>query len=78
MSPAIETFGTHRIIFGSAPALPIQDLAKATLNDTAIEQPISSDRWYATLRKVVTEIGETQEAVDDILGANAARVYQLE
>ena len=58
--------------------MPIQDLAKATLNDTAIEQPISSDRWYATLRKVVTEIGETQEAVDDILGANAARVYQLE
>jgi len=78
VSPAIETIGTHRIIFGSSPSLPLKDLAQATLHETQLQQPISSDCWYGTLRKTVTEIGEGQQAVDDILGGNASRVYQLE
>jgi hypothetical protein len=56
----------------------LPDLARATLSDTSLSQPISPDRWYGVLRKVVTEIGEGQEAVDGILGGNAARVYQLD
>lgn len=78
VSPAIETFGTHRLIFGSSSALPLPDLALATLNETSLSQPISPDKWYGVLRKVVTEIGEGQEAVDGILGGNAAKVYQLD
>ena len=78
VSPAIETIGTHRIIFGSSPVLPLADLARATLNDTDLQQPIPSDRWYGVLRKTITEIGEGQQAVNDILGGNASRVYQLD
>lgn len=78
MSPAIETFGTHRLIFGSAPALPLEELTKSVTGAGGLEQPVSSDKWYGILRKAITELGETQEAVDGIFGINAAKVYQLD
>ena len=71
MSPAIESFGTHRIIFGTAPAT-------APTSTGASSCPISETEWYAVLRKAVTELGEGAEAVDSIFGATAAKVYDLE
>jgi predicted TIM-barrel fold metal-dependent hydrolase len=77
VSPAIETFGTHRIIFGSFPALPIADLVNGREEAVSLEQPISTDEWYAVLRKVISELGEDGEAMTGVMGRNAAEVYDL-
>lgn len=76
--PSIETFGTHRLIYGSSPALPLADLAHATGADTDLQQPISSEEWYGVIRRVVTEIGEGASAITDFMGGNAANVYGLQ
>ncbi|ORY21479.1 hypothetical protein BCR39DRAFT_553579 [Naematelia encephala] len=78
LSPTIEAIGTHRVIFGSDPALTIEDLKNNTLNIVDLAQPIPSGEWYALLRKSVAELGEGEEAMSDIMGGNAAGVYQLQ
>ncbi|WWD21977.1 hypothetical protein CI109_106465 [Kwoniella shandongensis] len=77
ISPAIETFGTHRIIFGSTPALPLPDLEKVTPIPGTLEQPIANGEWYTILRKVVSELGEGVEEMTGVMGDNAKRVYEL-
>ncbi|WVO15753.1 hypothetical protein L204_103415 [Cryptococcus depauperatus] len=77
MSHAIETFGTHRLIFGSFPALPLADLEHISSVKGQLKQPISNDEWYAVLRKCVSELGEVTEAMTAIMGGNAAMVYDL-
>ncbi|GFZ49035.1 hypothetical protein JCM24511_06785 [Saitozyma sp. JCM 24511] len=77
VAPAIETFGTHRIIFGSFPALPLPELVRARQEDVPLHQPISNEEWYAVLRKVVSELGEDAEAMTEIMGGNGAKVYEL-
>ncbi|WVQ83868.1 hypothetical protein IAT38_006012 [Cryptococcus sp. DSM 104549] len=77
VSPAIETFGTHRIIFGSSPALPLPDLDRVSVTIGELEQPIDNGEWYSVLRKCVTELGEGKEEVTGIMGGNAAGVYLL-
>jgi predicted TIM-barrel fold metal-dependent hydrolase len=77
VAPAIETFGTHRIIFGSFPALPLAELVRARQEDMPLDQPISNEEWYAVLRKVVSELGEDAEAMTEIMGGNGAKVYEL-
>ncbi|CAK9784317.1 hypothetical protein CC85DRAFT_284854 [Cutaneotrichosporon oleaginosum] len=69
IGPAIEAFGTHRIVFGSQPALPP--------TDPAIIVPVSGAAWYALLRKCVSELGEESEAMTAIMGKNAEEVYGL-
>ncbi|ADV24297.1 hypothetical protein I305_04979 [Cryptococcus gattii E566] len=78
-SHAIETFGTHRLIFGSSPALPLSDLEHVSHTHTVgeLEQPISNGEWYAVLRKCVAELGEGVEEMTGVMGANAAAVYDL-
>lgn len=77
VAPAIETFGTHRIIFGSFPALPLPELVRARQEDVPLHQPISNEEWYAVLRKVVSELGEDAEAITEVMGGNGAKVYEL-
>lgn len=79
VSHAIETFGTHRLIFGSSPALPLSDLKHVSHTHTVgeCEQPISNGEWYAVLRKCVAELGEGMEEMTGVMGANAAGVYDL-
>lgn len=79
VSHAIETFGTHRLIFGSSPALPLSDLEHVSHTHTVgeLEQPISNGEWYAVLRKCVAELGEGVEEMTGVMGANAAAVYDL-
>ncbi|OWZ71946.1 hypothetical protein AYX14_02622 [Cryptococcus neoformans] len=79
VSHAIETFGTHRLIFGSSPALPLSDLKHVSHTHTVgeCEQPISNGEWYAVLRKCVAELGEGVEEMTGVMGANAAGVYDL-
>ncbi|WVF70161.1 hypothetical protein IAT40_004949 [Kwoniella sp. CBS 6097] len=77
VSPAIEAFGTHRIIFGSTPALPLPDLTKVSPIPGDLEQPISNGEWYSVLRKVVSELGENKEEMTGVMGGNAAKVYAL-
>ncbi|KAK4684553.1 hypothetical protein P7C73_g5623, partial [Tremellales sp. Uapishka_1] len=77
LSPAIETFGTHRLIFGTCPTLPIPQLATITPSPVKLEQPLSSDEWYATLRKCVSELGENEDEISAIMAGNAAAVYSL-
>ncbi|WVQ76734.1 hypothetical protein IAR50_006408 [Cryptococcus sp. DSM 104548] len=72
---AIETFGTHRIIFGSSSALPLYDLERVSHVVTELEQPIRSGEWYSVLRKCVTELGEGLEETTGIFGENAKAVY---
>lgn len=69
VAPAIETFGTHRIVFGSQPAVPP--------TDAALIVPISGAAWYSLLRKCVSELGEEHEAMTAIMGANAVKLYDL-
>lgn len=79
VSHAIETFGTHRLIFGSSPTLPLSDLKHVSHTHTVgeCEQPISNGEWYAVLRKCVAELGEGVEEMTGVMGANAAGVYDL-
>ena len=74
VSPAIETFGAHRLIFGASPALPLSELAKGK----TIEQPISVGEWYAVLRRCLAEMGEGEPAMSEVMGGNAMKVYGLE
>ncbi|XAO24733.1 hypothetical protein I312_103539 [Cryptococcus bacillisporus CA1280] len=78
-SHAIEMFGTHRLIFGSSPALPLSDLEHVSHTHTVgeLEQPISNGEWYAVLRKCVAELGQGVEEMTGVMGANAAGVYDL-
>lgn len=69
VAPAIETFGTHRIIFGSQPALPP--------TDPDVIVPISGAAWYTLLRRCVSELGEEHEAMTAIMGVNAVKLYDL-
>lgn len=69
VSPAIESFGTHRIIFGSSSAVPS--------SESGVSHPIAESEWYAVLRKAVTELGEGSEAVVGIFGGTASKVYDL-
>ncbi|TXT13378.1 hypothetical protein VHUM_00745 [Vanrija humicola] len=69
IAPAIETFGTHRIVFGSQPAL--------LPTDPAVIVPISGAEWYRVLRKCVSELGEDADALSGVFGSNAAEHYGL-
>jgi len=77
VSPAIETFGTHRLIFGSCPGVPIAALSKADHEETSVEQIVPSAEWYAVLRKCFAELGEDEEAMTGLMGGNAQSVYDL-
>jgi predicted TIM-barrel fold metal-dependent hydrolase len=68
VAPAIETFGTHRIIFGST---------EAAKYDSDVSVPITGAAWYALLRKTVSELGQDQEAMNHIMGQNAEELYGL-
>lgn len=74
VAPAIETFGTHRIVFGSIPAAASAGDVSA---DKDVIVPISGARWYALFRKCVAELGEDRAAMTDIMAANAERLYAL-
>lgn len=74
VAPAIETFGTHRIVFGSLPAA----LSAGGELPEGIEAPLSGERWYALFRKCVAELGEDRAALTDIMAANAERLYALQ
>ncbi|KAL7423349.1 hypothetical protein Q5752_002652 [Cryptotrichosporon argae] len=67
---AIETFGTHRLLFGAAPAVPHAVTAPQRV-------PIKNEAWYQLLRKVLADLGLGRDDVADILGANAIGVYSL-
>lgn len=77
LSPAIEAFGTHRLLFGTSTALPTDQLARHPLTPVELVQPISENEWYTILRKTLTELGEDAESVGAIFGSNAATVYGL-
>ncbi len=72
VSPAIETFGTHRLIFGSSPVLPLSKLGRA------MEQVVPSSEWYTVLRKCFADLGEDGDAMSGLMGGNAAGVYELQ
>lgn len=69
IGPAIEAFGTHRIVFGSQPAL--------APSDPAIAVPVSGAAWYALLRKCISELGEESEAMTAVMAKNAEALYNL-
>lgn len=75
VAPAIETFGTHRIVFGSIPAarsvVDQKDLGEGII------APLDNRQWYALFRKCVAELGEDSHAMTDIMAANAERLYAL-
>ncbi|WVR04290.1 hypothetical protein IAU60_001290 [Kwoniella sp. DSM 27419] len=77
ISPAIEAFGTHRLIFGSSPALPLEEVTKASPVPGEVEQPIPDGEWYSVLRRMISQLGEGQEAMTGVMGGNAAVVYAL-
>lgn len=61
VAPAIETFGTHRIVFGSPSAVP----------------GVSGDEWYLLLRRCLVELGLDADALTQIMGSNAKALYGL-
>lgn len=74
VAPAIETFGTHRIVFGSIPAAA----SAGTVNkEDGVIVPLSGEKWYALFRQCVAELGEDKGAMTDIMAANAERLYAL-
>lgn len=73
VSPVIEAFGTHRIIFGSHPAVQAADGPDAS----GLVRPVPPSKWYGFLRRCVSELGEGEEAMTAIMGGNAAGVYEL-
>lgn len=73
VAPAIETFGTHRIVFGSIPAAA--SASNVTAEHPGVIVPLSNAKWYALLRKCVAELGEDRVALTDIMAANAERLY---
>jgi predicted TIM-barrel fold metal-dependent hydrolase len=77
VSPAIEAFGTHRIVFGTSTALPTEQLAQHPITPVLLAQPVSENEWYAELRDTLTRLGEGEVAVSDVFGRNAAGLYKL-
>jgi len=77
VSPAIEAFGFHRIVFGSSPALPGPHLGRRTRPSVDLIYPYSSSEWYGALRRCLTELGVDAESVTKIMSDNAKNVYQL-
>ncbi|BEJ03781.1 hypothetical protein CcaverHIS641_0109560 [Cutaneotrichosporon cavernicola] len=69
LGPALEAFGTHRIVFGSQPALAPSDPATVV--------PVSGAAWYVLLRKCIAELGEESEAMTAIMAKNAEELYNL-
>jgi len=63
-----------RILFGTSPALPPSKLA----GETQLRQPVSSEEWYAMLRKCFADLSEGEEAMSGLMGGNAAGVYGLQ
>ncbi|KAJ9093687.1 hypothetical protein QFC21_006283 [Naganishia friedmannii] len=72
MTPAMECFGSHRIIFGSS-SPPVFACSTAL---------ITPERWYAVAKTVVAElvcgsgdVGEAQAEMDDVFAGNAGRIW---
>ena len=64
VGPVVEAFGYSRIIFGSSPS------------PSSHSQSNAGD-WYQIARDSLLELGVDQEAVDNVFGLNAKRVYDL-
>lgn len=77
VSPAIEAFGFHRIVFGSSPALPGPHLGRRTRPSVDLIYPYAPSEWYSVLRRCLTELGLDAESVTKIMSDNAKDVYQL-
>ncbi|RSH79393.1 uncharacterized protein EHS24_001439 [Apiotrichum porosum] len=73
IAPAIESFGTSRIVFGSTPAVTV---TKDTESHLVV--PVQGAEWYALLRKCIAEMGQDAAAMTDIMGRNATEYYKLE
>jgi predicted TIM-barrel fold metal-dependent hydrolase len=63
VGPVVEAFGYSRIIFGSSPS------------PSSRSQSNAGD-WYQIARDSLLELGVDQEAVDNVFGLNAKRVYK--
>lgn len=75
VSPAIETFGQHRIHFGSSTAYPLPNTS--SLPTEAVEQVVPSKDWYAVLRKAWADLGADTGEMSELMGGSAKAVYGL-
>ena len=78
MTPAIEAFGFHRILFGSFSALPEDHIKRRTRPSVDLIYPHHPSAWYATLRRCLTELGTDEKDLGAVMGDNALKVYRLE
>ncbi|KAF9066170.1 hypothetical protein BDP27DRAFT_1331067 [Rhodocollybia butyracea] len=62
LGPVMEAFGYQRIIFGSSPS-------------ASCKVPSTPGDWYEIARESFTELAVEQEAVDDVFGNTAKKVY---
>ncbi|KAJ9091833.1 hypothetical protein QFC19_008947 [Naganishia cerealis] len=77
VTPAMECFGSHRVIFGSSPAVALSH--DGTLPPAPL---ISPQRWFVVAKTVVSELvcgsGEMVEAqaeMDAVFYENASRIW---
>ncbi|EIW68676.1 hypothetical protein TREMEDRAFT_69133 [Tremella mesenterica DSM 1558] len=76
LSHAIETFGTHRLLFGSDHCLPLDVLRARAQYSNEITSPVKQGEWYAILRKCIAELGEDKFAMSAIMGSTASGLYE--
>lgn len=46
-------------------------------DDPHVSVPIKGPEWYALLRKCISELGEDEESMTKVMGANAVDLYAL-
>lgn len=78
MTPAIEAFGFHRLLFGSSPGLPGPHLGRRTRPSVGLIYPHQPSGWYAVLRRSLTELGVSRDDLSMVMHENAVKVYRLD
>lgn len=74
--PALDSFGSHRILFGSwSVPLTLGSSSTATLTPAV---PDAQREWYQFVIKLMRSLKLDRESVGEIMAGSAGRVYGLE
>jgi hypothetical protein len=73
--PALDSFGSHRILFGSSPSpLAFESTSTLTLTPSV---PNAGRDWYPLVLKLMTSLKLDKESVGEIMAVTGGRVYGL-
>lgn len=76
MIPALDSFGSHRILFGSSPV----PLALAPAPGLTLTPAVASAQrnWYPLVLRLLAKLKLDRDSVGEIMAGSAGRVYGLD